>query len=140
MPIETTTTTPKWIFYIIENKRATYAGISTNPIRRLRQHNKELSGGARYTTARAPGWQHVCFVSGFNTVSQALQFEWAVKHASPRRIRGIKGRIHKLGVVLSRPRWTSRAPLASSVPLVVEWVGETPDILVKIIPSYVKCI
>jgi len=31
-----------------------YAGITTDPARRLRQHNGELPGGARYTSVRRP--------------------------------------------------------------------------------------
>ena len=31
-----------------------YAGITTDPVRRLRQHRGELRGGARYTAARQP--------------------------------------------------------------------------------------
>jgi len=41
-----------YIIYIlvhnISNK--TYVGITNNPIRRLRQHNCEIKGGAKYTT------------------------------------------------------------------------------------------
>ena len=54
-------------------------------------------------------------MSGFRTQREALQFEWAVKHAAPRRLRGLCGRIHKLGIVLNRERWTSRACLAAEL-------------------------
>jgi len=63
----------EWQFYIIANDGLTYAGVSPYPERRLRQHNSELKGGAKYTTSKGPGWQHVCLISGFNKI-QALQF------------------------------------------------------------------
>ena len=30
----------KWVFYLIHNKGCTYAGVSPDPIKRLRKHNK----------------------------------------------------------------------------------------------------
>ena len=33
----------KWVFYIIHNKGCTYAGVSPDPIRRLRKHNNEIA-------------------------------------------------------------------------------------------------
>ena len=56
-----------WAFYMIRNGNSTYAGISTDVDRRLRQHNGEIRGGARYTTGRGPGWKHLCIVRGFKT-------------------------------------------------------------------------
>ncbi len=43
-----------YIVYILinTNNNCTYVGITNNPIRRLRQHNGELKGGARYTTMK----------------------------------------------------------------------------------------
>ena len=51
-----------WIFYIIKNGNSTYAGVSPDPVRRLRQHNGEIKGGAKYTRSKGPGWGYVCFV------------------------------------------------------------------------------
>lgn len=111
-----------WVFYIIANRGATYAGVSPDPERRLRKHNGELSGGAKYTRSKGPGWKHVCLVSGFKTKIQALQFEWAVKHCAPKNVGGINSRIKKLYEVLKRDKWTSRSPLSCEVPLVLKWV------------------
>ena len=54
-----------WQLYIIENKGCTYVGVSPDPVRRLRQHNGEIKGGAKYTTSKGPGWEHICLISGF---------------------------------------------------------------------------
>ena len=120
-----------WVCYVIEHVGcgATYVGVSPDPKRRLRQHNGEIKGGAKYTTSRPRGaegegcWRHVCLVHGFRTSIEALQFEWAVKHCPPRKsgAGGIAPRLKKLHATLSRPRWTSKAPPSSDVPLVLEW-------------------
>mgnify|MGYP001319781182 CR=1 FL=1 len=124
-----------WSFYIIANGGRTYAGVSPDPVRRLRQHNGEISGGAKYTTSTGPGWYHICLVEGFITSRQALQFEWAVKHERPRGKGGLVMRLEKLHRVLARERWTSNAPLASTVPLSLKWVVDTP--CVRPLPPYV---
>ena len=126
-----------WSFYIIYNGNATYAGVSPDPIRRLRQHNSEIKGGAKYTTSRGSGWQHICVISGFKDKIQAMQFEWAVKHVAPRNAGGITNRIKKLYEVLQRDRWTSKSPLASTVPLYIVWHTDNPckDI---ILPDYIQ--
>lgn len=43
-----------YIIYILFNNSntCTYVGMTNNPTRRLRQHNGELVGGAKYTTAK----------------------------------------------------------------------------------------
>ena len=124
-----------WVFYIIANRGATYAGVSPDPERRLRKHNGELSGGAKYTRSKGPGWKHVCLVSGFQTKIQALQFEWAVKHEAPRNVGGIDARIRKMRKVLCKEKWTSKSPLAETVPLEIGWIDEIPDI--KDCPHYI---
>lgn len=44
-----------WWVYLVQCRDGTfYTGITTDPQRRLRQHNGELVGGARYTRPRRP--------------------------------------------------------------------------------------
>ena len=126
-----------WVFYMIENKGRTYAGVSPDPARRLRQHNGEISGGAKYTTAFGNGWKHFCFVRGFHTKQQALQFEWAVKHCPPRNTGGKTNRLKKLFQILQKDRWTSKACAAPMVELQVELIG-CNYALSGDLPSYIK--
>ena len=118
-----------WIFYLIQNGNATYAGVSPDPVRRLRQHNGEISGGAKYTTSQSSNWSHMCLVSGFQTKQQSMQFEWALKHIPPRNAGGIKNRIKKLQILLHKENWTSKSPLSETMPLVIEWIDQSyrPD-------------
>jgi len=127
----------KWSFYIIENKGCTYAGVSPDPVRRLRKHNGEISGGAKYTRSKGPGWEHVCLVHGFQTKIQSMQFEWAVKHCAPRNAGGLSNRIKKLYEVLNKDKWTSKSPDAHTVPLSLEWKMTSPP-LINSLPEYVS--
>jgi predicted GIY-YIG superfamily endonuclease len=113
----------KWSFYIIQNKGATYAGVSPDPIKRLKKHNGEMAGGAIYTKKRGPGWRHICIISGFNSKIESMQFEWAVKHAGNRRSCGIINRLKKLLIVLHREHWTSKSPF-NDTPLHIKWIEE----------------
>jgi len=135
--VETPPTKPPWIFYIIENRGYTYAGVSPDPLRRLRQHNGELKGGAKYTTGKGPGWTHVCLVEGFRTKIEAMQFEWAVKHVPPRNAGGIVNRIKKLYLTCAKERWTSKAPDARDVPLTIRWEHYV-DTTHEALPEYVS--
>jgi len=113
-----------WQFYLIKNGSYTYAGVSPDPVKRLRKHNGEISGGAKYTTSKGPGWNHICLVKGFPTKIEALQFEWAVKHEPPRNVGGIKARIQKLYKVLCKEKWTSKSPYADTMPLELKWLDK----------------
>lgn len=45
----------KWTVYILRCADGTlYTGITTNPAKRIRQHNGEITGGAKYTRSRRP--------------------------------------------------------------------------------------
>jgi predicted GIY-YIG superfamily endonuclease len=62
-----------------------YIGFTTDPVRRLRQHNGLLKAGGARQTARFRPWRMVCTVWGFPTKVSALQFEWAWQHANESR-------------------------------------------------------
>lgn len=111
-----------YFVYWIQSGNRAYIGATTDPTRRIRQHNGEIVGGAARTRGHGP-WKFQCVVCGFQTWQQALQFEWAFKYYS-RRARGTDSRRQSLTALLSRERWTSNAPLASTVPLTVEDLPE----------------
>tara|TARA_B100000780_G_C21126371_1_gene457183 strand:- start:1463 stop:1861 length:399 start_codon:yes stop_codon:yes gene_type:complete len=127
-----------WVCYIIENNGCTYVGASNNATKRLRAHNGEISGGAKYTRSKGCGWKHVCIIHGFPTKIESLQFEWALKHVRPKNAGGINNRIKKLIILLNKKQWTRKSPLAETVPLTVEWVNDLykPDNI--IVPSYIQ--
>jgi len=61
----------------ISNK--TYFGYTVNITRRLRQHNGEITGGAKKTKIGRP-WKLMLYITGFPDSKRALQFEWKVNH------------------------------------------------------------
>lgn len=111
-----------WVCYIIKNKDYTYVGVSNNADKRLRAHNGEIKGGAKYTTSKGSGWKHICIISGFPTKIESMQFEWALKHIRPRNAGGIVNRIKKLNTLLHKTKWTSKSPYAATCPLTLEWI------------------
>lgn len=80
---------PEWFLYLIYSmrKKRTYIGISTNPKRRLRQHNREIVGGARATSG-ATDWEHILILGGFVDKSSACRWEKLLKC----RVRGLDKR------------------------------------------------
>jgi structure-specific endonuclease subunit SLX1 len=109
----------EFFVYLLESssKRATYVGATVNLERRLRQHNKELAGGAHATgakVARGETWHRTCHVTGFPTWQAALQFEWRFKQLTRREPSSAKQtplerRQAALQKLLSFPQSTSKA-------------------------------
>lgn len=102
--------------------RRTYVGITNNLPRRIRQHNGELKGGAKSTRAGRP-YDVAAFVEGFESMKQALMFEWAWKHAT-KRGGGFPARRLGLRELLRRERWTANSPEAAGMDLRIHWLPE----------------
>jgi predicted GIY-YIG superfamily endonuclease len=71
----------EYICYILRSVTAplrTYAGSTNNIIRRLRQHNGIIKGGA-YATKTSKPWRICMLISGFKDRKTALRFEWFTK-------------------------------------------------------------
>ncbi len=70
----------EWYCYLLINdsNNASYVGVTKNIHRRLRQHNREISGGAKATIGKH--WRRVCYVENFPNSTAALQFEWKWKN------------------------------------------------------------
>ena len=107
---------PWYCYLLISTSGNTYIGATVDPDRRLRQHNKELVGGARRTghaVASGERWERVCKVAGFPDNHAALQFEWRWKRLSCKKIYSgktpIERRIAGLHELLALDRPTSRA-------------------------------
>lgn len=67
----------KHICYVIIslNHNKIYIGYTVDFQKRLRQHNGEITGGAKKTCKYAP-WKLLCFVKGFIDNHMALRFEY----------------------------------------------------------------
>lgn len=106
-----------WICYILRSEnsqhcRKTYNGATVNFKRRLRQHNGEIVGGAKYTRGKGP-WKPLCLVTGFQNKKEALQAEWRIKRVSGKRRHskycGPEGRIKSLVIIFNRSKFTSNS-------------------------------
>lgn len=76
----------------------TYVGATTDPDRRLRQHNKEISGGAKATgisVSKGLIWQRACYITGIPEWRSALQIEWRWKQLGRTQYKHIRDPIHR---------------------------------------------
>ena len=67
--------------YLIYNpvSNRTYIGATTDVKRRLRQHRREIVGGARSTHKFHEHWTLVCYLDGFKSKSEAMRWEKLLK-------------------------------------------------------------
>jgi len=106
----------RFFVYLLEcTDGSTYVGATVDLDHRLRQHNKEIKGGAHATSAKVgkgETWRRVCHVAGFPDWSAALQFEWRWKQLSrklPARMNPLERRKQALTALLALERPTSNA-------------------------------
>lgn len=77
------------VVYCLSNGAQTYVGVTNDMKRRLRQHNGEIKGGARYTTlnkkrGKLGRWALAFLVTGFEKRSDALKLEWRLHGNVPK--------------------------------------------------------
>jgi structure-specific endonuclease subunit SLX1 len=100
---------------LVATNGSTYVGATVDLNRRLRQHNKEIKGGAHATSskvAKGEQWVRAAHVSGFPSWQAALQFEWRWKQITrklPGKMYPLKRRLLALKQLLELDRPTSKA-------------------------------
>ena len=76
-----------YICYIIQSinyPENIYVGTTNDFKRRIRQHNRELQGGAKHTKKYLP-WKIYKTAIGFEDRNQAMQFEYAIQRPEKSR-------------------------------------------------------
>ena len=111
-----------FVYFIESTNGATYIGATVNLDKRIRQHNKELKGGATATSIKVTQgeiWSYVCYVENFPSWNEALKFEWRWKQIS-RQIQKNNSKLHPrekrlqaLDTLLKLDKPTSKALLYS---------------------------
>jgi len=106
----------EYFVYLLEcSDNSTYVGATVDLDHRLRQHNKEIKGGAVATSkkvARGHIWKRVLYIRGFPDWTSALQFEWAFKHQSRKFLHKknpMERRMRGLHALMNMERPTSKA-------------------------------
>ena len=122
----------QYVYLLVSTSGATYVGATVDLDHRLRQHNKEIKGGAVATSIkvlRGETWRRHCYVAGFPTWQSALQFEWRWKQIhrklpKGRNITPLDNRMKALDILLALDRPTSKAMLYS------EWTVP-PEVVIE---------
>jgi predicted GIY-YIG superfamily endonuclease len=117
-----------WLCYLLRNERGhSYVGVTKDLKNRLRQHNGEIVGGAKYTRFKGP-WRPVVKISNFPDQRTAMQLEWRLHHPPGKgrgRFGGIAKRIQSLQRILSMNKWTKLSPSLSELSLEISWLDRT---------------
>lgn len=122
---------PSYVYLLVCSDDATYVGATVDLDHRLRQHNKEIKGGAHATSMKVEKgeiWTRACHVSGFPDWRAALQFEWRWKQLSrklPNKLFPLERRMKALKELLGLEKPTSSAILYS------EWTSP-PEVHIEI--------
>ncbi len=72
-----------YIYVLLCNDNSFYCGITTNLARRLKQHNGEIKGGAKYTRGRGP--HRIVYIKKAMNRSIASKFEYQFKQLSRKK-------------------------------------------------------
>ena len=104
-----------FVYLLLSSDSSTYVGATVDLNRRLRQHNKEIKGGAHATGAKVEKgevWIRACHVEGFPDWQAALQFEWRWKQLTRKitiTVHPLHRRMIALKQLLNLERSTTKA-------------------------------
>ena len=104
-----------FVYLLVSSDNSTYVGATVDLNRRLRQHNKEIKGGAHATGSKVDkgeNWERACHVAGFPDWPAALQFEWRWKQISRKlspQLFPLERRMRALKQLLALERPTTKA-------------------------------
>jgi predicted GIY-YIG superfamily endonuclease len=107
-----------WACYILrslkEDCNKTYVGSTNSTCRRIRQHNREIVGGAKASESMMPSEMY-CIVTGFADHITTLRAEYLLKHPTgqrkkPAKFNGVAGRIYGLNnLIINSTKWKERS-------------------------------
>lgn len=120
-----------YLVYILKSNNLTYVGMTNDFCRRLKQHNKLLKGGAKYTQ-KSDNWYPICIIDGFTSKSEAMKCEWKIKSKKnklARKYKGDIGRIQYLNLLLQNNKWTSTSENISEQNLIIYIKNEYSSLL-----------
>jgi len=119
-----------FVYLLLSSDNSTYVGATVDLDRRLRQHNKEIKGGAFATGTKVEKgelWIRAAHVEGFPDWQAALQFEWRWKQLT-RKITSTKKPLERrmiaLKQLLALERPTTKAKAYS------EWL-QPPQVILE---------
>ena len=119
-----------FVYLLLSSDNCTYVGATIDLDRRLRQHNKEIKGGAHATGVKVINgetWIRIAHIEGFPDWQAALQFEWRWKQLT-RKITNFKNTLERrmmaLNQLIKLERPTSKAKAYS------EW-SEPPKVVLE---------
>lgn len=122
-----------FVYLLLSSDNATYVGATVDLDRRLRQHNKELKGGAHATGAKVEKgetWLRAAHVRGFPDWQAALQFEWRWKQISrklPAKMLPLERRLLAVNMLLKMERPTTKAKAYTEWMVAPELILEDGD-------------
>lgn len=119
-----------YVYLLLSSDNSTYVGATVDLDRRLRQHNKEIKGGAFLTSSKVlkgETWIRVAHIEGFPDWQSALQFEWRWKQLSRKittKMLPLERRMIALKQLLLLDKPTTKAKLYS------EWLNP-PKVIIE---------
>ena len=96
--------------YLLSSDNMTYIGITNNISKRIDQHNKLISNGAK-STRRFNNWKYERIVGFFDSKGEAQKFEYIWKHYKSKTGKtyktkaGIINKLIRLNTLLKSDQW-----------------------------------